>query len=94
MGKAGTVAFGILSLILLGGLIVTINNYSEIVKNKDAIIESGKHQISMLREWLEGNITYYNSRLLHLNSTMASLCLLYTSPSPRDGLLSRMPSSA
>ena len=25
---------------------------------------------------------------------LASLCLLYTSPSPRDGLLSRMPSSA
>ena len=25
---------------------------------------------------------------------VASLCLLYTSPSPRDGLLSRMPSSA
>ena len=24
----------------------------------------------------------------------ASSCLLYTSPSPRDGLLSRMPSSA
>ena len=24
----------------------------------------------------------------------AQLCLLYTSPSPRDGLLSRMPSSA
>ena len=24
----------------------------------------------------------------------ADLCLLYTSPSPRDGLLSRMPSSA
>ena len=27
--------------------------------------------------------------LVHLNT-----CLLYTSPSPRDGLLSRMPSSA
>ena len=26
--------------------------------------------------------------------TMSSVCLLYTSPSPRDGLLSRMPSSA
>ena len=26
--------------------------------------------------------------------TEASGCLLYTSPSPRDGLLSRMPSSA
>ena len=25
---------------------------------------------------------------------MSSICLLYTSPSPRDGLLSRMPSSA
>src|SRR5665647_2332656 len=27
-------------------------------------------------------------------STLSSTCLLYTSPSPRDGLLSRMPSSA
>ena len=26
--------------------------------------------------------------------TVANACLLYTSPSPRDGLLSRMPSSA
>ena len=26
--------------------------------------------------------------------TLVSVCLLYTSPSPRDGLLSRMPSSA
>ena len=28
------------------------------------------------------------------NQTVAKVCLLYTSPSPRDGLLSRMPSSA
>ena len=27
-------------------------------------------------------------------SELADTCLLYTSPSPRDGLLSRMPSSA
>src|SRR5665647_2340992 len=27
-------------------------------------------------------------------SSMSYICLLYTSPSPRDGLLSRMPSSA
>ena len=26
--------------------------------------------------------------------TTSSICLLYTSPSPRDGLLARMPSSA
>ena len=29
-----------------------------------------------------------------VDDEMASDCLLYTSPSPRDGLLSRMPSSA
>ena len=29
-----------------------------------------------------------------LNRRLAERCLLYTSPSPRDGLLSRMPSSA
>ena len=31
----------------------------------------------------------WSSKLVH-----GGLCLLYTSPSPRDGLLSRMPSSA
>ena len=30
----------------------------------------------------------------NFNSTKEKACLLYTSPSPRDGLLSRMPSSA
>ena len=29
-----------------------------------------------------------------LGLSNAQICLLYTSPSPRDGLLSRMPSSA
>ena len=29
-----------------------------------------------------------------MNQRSANICLLYTSPSPRDGLLSRMPSSA
>ena len=29
-----------------------------------------------------------------LSATFDGTCLLYTSPSPRDGLLSRMPSSA
>ena len=32
--------------------------------------------------------------LLFLSSMRSYACLLYTSPSPRDGLLSRMPSSA
>ena len=29
-----------------------------------------------------------------METSHANACLLYTSPSPRDGLLSRMPSSA
>ena len=32
--------------------------------------------------------------LERLDRRLAEVCLLYTSPSPRDGLLSRMPSSA
>ena len=41
-------------------------------------------------------IAFENKVLLKLMHTGAfySTCLLYTSPSPRDGLLSRMPSSA
>ena len=37
-----------------------------------------------------GAIDYDGRKILGLNN----ICLLYTSPSPRDGLLSRMPSSA
>ena len=37
-------------------------------------------------------IPFYTLGSIH--SAKASGCLLYTSPSPRDGLLSRMPSSA
>ena len=32
--------------------------------------------------------------LMHAQLAGEKICLLYTSPSPRDGLLSRMPSSA
>ena len=35
-----------------------------------------------------------DSGLVRLDQESAETCLLYTSPSPRDGLLSRMPSSA
>ena len=40
-----------------------------------------------------GNIMKYAQRYGKKNGKDRS-CLLYTSPSPRDGLLSRMPSSA
>ena len=40
-----------------------------------------------------GLVEYFESRAFG-KYVDASRCLLYTSPSPRDGLLSRMPSSA
>ena len=35
-----------------------------------------------------------NAGLTFVTGILIMICLLYTSPSPRDGLLSRMPSSA
>ena len=35
-----------------------------------------------------------NPNLAKAAKNISGICLLYTSPSPRDGLLSRMPSSA
>ena len=40
------------------------------------------------------DITGTSIGLIHGRPTLCGGCLLYTSPSPRDGLLSRMPSSA
>ena len=36
----------------------------------------------------------YRARIIVYSNDRVNNCLLYTSPSPRDGLLSRMPSSA
>ena len=44
---------------------------------------------------LLGSIYFFGFRALLVTLvSAAACCLLYTSPSPRDGLLSRMPSSA
>ena len=43
------------------------------------------------------NVVYLEDRILNYDiqpRDILTSCLLYTSPSPRDGLLSRMPSSA
>ena len=62
-------------------------------------------QIKELEEMLEVDLFERSSRkvvLTHagkvlkaeVDRLLSATCLLYTSPSPRDGLLSRMPSSA
>ena len=45
--------------------------------------------IDMLNKDADGNRMVYSNELAKV-----AVCLLYTSPSPRDGRISRMPSSA
>ena len=49
--------------------------------------------ITLQRKDTTWQITGNDSLLIQTNR-INDICLLYTSPSPRDGLLSRMPSSA
>ena len=50
---------------------------------------------SKIRDKLESHLTAAVRRgIIDSQRGLYNLCLLYTSPSPRDGLLSRMPSSA
>ena len=68
--------------------------------NKSAILQNYKFIWKFVNSQLPASINslfithqiYYASR--HVNELKFNFCLLYTSPSPRDGLLSRMPSSA
>ena len=48
-----------------------------------------RRDLAACQEWGASGIVTFN-----LHEELDGLCLLYTSPSPRDGLLSRMPSSA
>ena len=57
----------------------SINTLDENFKNDMDSASSIEHRIAAMKQVYEAGIR---------------TCLLYTSPSPRDGLLSRMPSSA
>ena len=53
------------------------------MKYKKALTMFQKYEVTM-------DVVGWDDRVFNMSHT----CLLYTSPSPRDGLLSRMPSSA
>ena len=57
--------------------------------------DMGPEEWKVIAHYIKKNYDKYDGFLvLHGTDTMSYTCLLYTSPSPRDGLLSRMPSSA
>ena len=52
-------------------------------------------EVQMVKRAAESDlIVYVNINMVSMNGGWKSTCLLYTSPSPRDATLSRMPSSA
>ena len=60
-------------------------------KEKDAFVHASAVKDAGMRYLNEGDKLEFT---LEDGPKGPSACLLYTSPSPRDGLLSRMPSSA
>ena len=72
-----------------------VENSKEYIEEmkKLSIEEKLNSVVSGLTDWLN---EFYDrdSYNLTANKVLKKICLLYTSPSPRDGLLSRMPSSA
>ena len=71
-------------LIILSIGLFALNFYNKKVMNEEAAV--------IYNEWL--NTTSLENKEQEKIDSLYSDCLLYTSPSPRDGLLSRMPSSA
>ena len=51
-------------------------------------------RISITGKWVENKKYGLQLEIASFEVIIPTTCLLYTSPSPRDGLLSRMPSSA
>ena len=57
-------------------------------------VAPGKFEVASLQATAGFRYARYMPQLLEDYGVKCVVCLLYTSPSPRDGLLSRMPSSA
>ena len=70
------------------------NNYAQNVLTAARELQQINNQITSLHNQAQMLINQAKNLASLPYSSLQQLCLLYTSPSPRDGLLSRMPSSA
>ena len=65
------------------------------MKRKLDLVEEEDHESEHAKSESSGDESEDEEpRIKGVLSHLSRACLLYTSPSPRDGLLSRMPSSA
>ena len=82
-------------LILLVFFLFSIGFLFAQERNFEEEIEDTEKQIQLLQASIKKNDEEIQKVTSQEKTTSQLLsCLLYTSPSPRDGLLSRMPSSA
>ena len=68
---------------------MTDHTFLQILEN-----DLGLTDIPATHEWLKENKKSIELKLEEHGAILFKDCLLYTSPSPRDATLSRMPSSA
>ena len=71
-----------------------VNNLNGLVEGTDNASKSLEEIIMSSDGGLFNNAAQVWNHTFYWNCMGPNGCLLYTSPSPRDGLLSRMPSSA
>src|SRR5664279_3521476 len=71
------------------------HSYNIIRKNGEYVINLTTKTLAFATDWcgVKSGKDHRKFSEMELTPIPASNCLLYTSPSPRDGLLSRMPSS-
>ena len=76
------------NLLITAALRYTQNDKIKILKGAEIIVPA----VSWSTTYFP--LQQYGLKLKFVDVDLNTFCLLYTSPSPRDGLLSRMPSSA
>ena len=73
------------------------NDLDAILPEAFAVVREASVRTLGLRHYdaqMIGGITLHQGKIAEMKTGEGKTCLLYTSPSPRDRLLSRMPSSA
>ena len=71
------------------GMVGGAETFTVLVASKE-----GDEAMLMTKQEISDKLTSNNANWLFVDGQMVDACLLYTSPSPRDATLSRMPSSA